>query len=147
MAKAERRATAKWQGNLPQGSGSVSFGTGAISEQPLSWAARTEQPGGKTSPEELLAASQAGCYAMAFSHTLAQNGTPAESVIVNATCTFEPVSGGYKVSNMDISVTGRVPGLDEAKFEQLAQQAEQGCPIANAIRNNVDIHLTAHLEK
>src|ERR1700731_2577962 len=141
MAKAERHATAQWQGNLPQGSGTVSFGTGAIPEQQLTWASRTEQPGGKTSPEELLAGAQAGCYAMAFAHTLAQNGTPAQSLNVNATCTFEPASGGYKVSTMDINVTGNVPGLSEQQFVQLAQQAEQGCPIANAIRNNVNIHL------
>src|SRR5579883_2458130 len=89
-AKAERHATAHWQGNLPQGSGTVSFGSGAISEQKLSWAARTEAPGGLTSPEELLAGAQAGCYAMAFAHTLAQNGTPAQSLTVNTTCTFAP---------------------------------------------------------
>ncbi|HLI05395.1 MAG TPA: OsmC family peroxiredoxin [Ktedonobacteraceae bacterium] len=145
-AKAERHATANWQGNLPQGSGTVSFGSGAISEQALTWASRTEAPGGKTSPEELLAGAQAGCYAMAFAHTLAQNGTPAESLTVNTTCTFEPQrTGGYKVSDMEINVTGKVPGLDEARFEQLAQQAEQGCPVTNAIRNNVNIHLSAHL--
>lgn len=144
--KAERHATANWQGNLPQGSGSVSFGSGAIAEQPLSWAARTETPGGKTSPEELLAGAQAGCYAMAFAHTLAQNGTPAQSLTVNTTCTFaaQP-TGGFKVSDMEISVTGNVPGLNEAQFEQLAKQAEQGCPVTNAIRNNVNIHLNAHL--
>ena len=147
MAKAERHATAKWQGNLPQGNGSVSFGSGAISEQQLSWASRTEQPGGKTSPEELLAGAQAGCSAMAFAHTLAQNGTPAQSLTVNTTCTFEPSGGGYKVSTMDINVTGNVPGLNEQQFEQLAQQAEQGCPVTNAIRNNVNISLNAQLGK
>src|SRR5579883_758444 len=146
--KAERHATAHWQGNLPQGNGSVSFGSGAIGEQKLSWAARTEAPGGLTSPEELLAGAQAGCYAMAFAHTLAQNGTPAQSLTVNTTCTFAPQpAGGYKVSDMEINVTGNVPGLDEAKFEQLARQAEQGCPVTNAIRNNVNIHLNAHLAR
>ncbi len=101
MAKAERRAEVEWQGSLIQGSGKlVSVGSGAIGNLPLTWAARTESSDGKTSPEELLAAAHAGCYAMAFSHALAQAGTPAERLTVDATCTFEQVGGGFKVSTM-----------------------------------------------
>ena len=145
--KAERRAEVVWQGTLVQGSGNlVSVGSGAIGNLPITWASRTERSDGKTSPEELLAASHAACYAMAFSHTLAQAGTPADQLTVDATCTFEQTESGFKVSNMALDVRGRVPGLDQAGFEKAAQQAEQGCPISNALRNNVAIHVKAQLE-
>lgn len=147
MVKAERRAEVVWEGNLIQGSGKVvSVGSGAIGELPITWASRTERSDGKTSPEELIAAAHAACYAMAFSHTLAQAGTPAERLLVNAVCTFEQVEGGFKITTMDLDVRGRVPGLDEAGFEKAAQQAEQGCPVSNALRNNVQIRVKAHLD-
>ena len=147
MLKAERRAEAVWEGNLIQGSGKVvSVGSGAIGELPITWASRTERSDGKTSPEELIAAAHAACYAMAFSHTLAQAGTPAERLLVNAVCTFEQVEAGFKITTMDLDVRGKVPGLDEAGFEKAAQQAEQGCPVSNALRNNVQIRVKAHLD-
>jgi len=147
MLKAERRADVVWEGDLLHGSGTiVSVGSGALGALPVTWASRTERSDGKTSPEELLAAAHAACYAMAFSHTLAQAGTPAERVSVSATCTFEQVEGGFKISTMDLDVRGKVPGLDEAGFEKVAQQAEQGCPVSNALRNNVQIRVNAHLE-
>ncbi len=147
MVKAERHARVEWQGSLAQGSGKiVEVGSGAIGQLPITWASRTERSDGKTSPEELIAAAHAACYAMAFSHALAQAGTPAESLNVNANCTFEQVGGGFKITTMDLDVTGKVPGMDEAGFEKAAQQAEQGCPVSNALRNNVEIRLNAHLE-
>jgi len=147
MLKAERRADVVWEGDLLHGSGTiVSVGSGALGALPVTWASRTESSDGKTSPEELMAATHAACYAMAFSHTLAQAGTPAERLSVSATCIFEQVEGGFKISTMDLDVRGKVPGLDEAGFEKVAQQAEQGCPVSNALRNNVDIRVNAHLE-
>ena len=147
MVKAERRAEAVWEGDLIHGSGKIAkVGSGALGELPLTWASRVERSAGRTSPEELLAAAHAGCYAMAFSHTLAQAGTPAESLDVNATSTFEQVGEGFKVTTMVLDVRGKVPGLDQAAFERVAQQAEQGCPISNALRNNVQIRVNAHLE-
>jgi lipoyl-dependent peroxiredoxin len=147
MAKAERRADVVWEGNLVQGHGKVvSVGSGALGELPITWASRTERSDGKTSPEELLAAAHAACYAMAFSHTLAQAGTPAERLTVSATCAFEQVGAGFKVTTMDLDVRGKVPGLDQAGFENIAQQAEQGCPVSNALRNNVQISVKAHLD-
>ena len=99
MLKAERRAEVEWQGSLMQGSGTiVSVGSGALQNLPVTWASRTERSDGRTSPEELLAAAHASCFAMAFSHGLAQAGTTAERLHVNATCTFEQVEGGFKVS-------------------------------------------------
>jgi len=145
--KAERRAEVVWQGDLMHGRGSiVSTGSGAIGGLPITWASRTERSDGKTSPEELLAAAHAACYAMAFSHALAQAGTPAERLTVNATCTFEQVESGFKVSTMNLNVRGKVPGLDSAGFEKVARQAEQGCPVSNALRNNVQIRVNASLE-
>src|SRR2546427_3151268 len=147
MLKAERRAEVEWQGSLMQGSGTiVGVGSGALQNLPVTWASRTERSDGKTSPEELLAAAHAACYAMAFSHTLAQAGTPSERLTVSATCAFEQVGEGFKVTTMDLDVHGKVPGLDQAGFEKVAQQAEQGCPISNALRNNVQIRVVAHLE-
>jgi len=147
MAKAERQAEVEWQGSLIQGSGKiVGVGSGAIGNLPITWASRTERSDGKTSPEELLAAAHAACFAMAFSHGLAQAGTTAERLHVNATCAFEQVEGGFKVSTMVLDVRGKVPGLDQASFEKAAQAAGQGCPVSNALRNNVAITVNAHLE-
>lgn len=147
MLKAERRAEVEWHGSLIQGSGTiVSVGSGAIGNLPVTWASRTERSDGKTSPEELLAAAHAACFAMAFSNGLAQAGTTAELLHVNATCTFEQVEGGFKVSTMVLDVRGKVPGLDQAGFEKAAQQAGEGCPVSNALRNNVAITVNAQLE-
>jgi len=148
MAKAERRAEATWEGNLTHGSGKiVSVGSGAIGDLPVTWASRTERSDGKTSPEELIAAAHAACYAMAFSHTLDQAGTPAQKLDVTAVCAFEPVGGGFKITTMDLNVRGNVQGLDQAGFEDAARKAEQGCPVSNALRNNVEIRVQAQLEQ
>ena len=147
MARAERRAEVVWEGSLVQGQGKIAnVGSGTLGELPITWAARTERSHTKTSPEELLAASHAACYAMALSHTLAQAGTPAKSLNVSAVCAFEQVKDGFKVTTMDLDVRGNVPGMDQAEFEKVAQQAEQGCPVSNALRNNVQIQVKAHLE-
>jgi lipoyl-dependent peroxiredoxin len=146
MALAERRAEAVWEGNLTEGRGRFTVGSGALQEQPVTWAARTEQPGGKTSPEELIAAAQATCYAMALSNTLNRQGTPPQQLVVDTTCELDRVEGGLKITRMQIDVRGKVPGIDQARFEQAAGQAEQGCPVSNALRNNVAMQLTARLE-
>ena len=139
---ADRTADVQWQGSLLEGTGVItSTGSGAFDALPVTWAARTQESNGKTSPEELLSMAQASCYAMQFSSVLAKAGHAPDQLDVNATATFNPP----KVSNMVIEVHGKVPGLDQAEFERLAAQAEQLCPIANAIRNNVDIQVTAHL--
>jgi osmotically inducible protein OsmC len=144
----ERRAEATWAGNLIQGHGTItSVGSGALSDLPVSWQARTESSGGKTSPEELLAAAQAACFAMAFSNNLAKAGSAPERLDVSAVCTFDQKpEGGWKVGTMRIDVRGHVPGIAAAEFERLAQETGQGCPISGAIRGNVEISVTAHLE-
>lgn len=144
MATATRRAEVVWQGDLIHGSGDLSSGTGAFGPLPVTWASRTERPDGKTSPEELMAAAQAACYAMALSHTLAQQGTPPERLDVSAACTFD--FGAGKITTMEITVKGKVPGLDAQGFKQAAAAGEQGCPVSNALRGNVQISVNAELE-
>lgn len=147
MATTQRHAEAKWNGNLIHGKGIVTVDSGVLNGQPVSWAARTEAVGNMTSPEELIAAAHAACFAMAFSHALDQAGHPPQSLTVNATCDFDrKPEGGFKVSAMHLSVRGQVPGLDNATFAQMAQDAEKGCPVSNALRNNVAIDVQAELE-
>jgi osmotically inducible protein OsmC len=145
---AESHASAVWEGNLVEGSGHVSAASGLFTDAPVTWAARTSRPDPKTSPEELIAAAHAACYAMAFSHTLAEAGSPAERLAVDAVCHFTPIeSGGFAVSRMDLDVHGSVPGIDQDAFERLAREGEHGCPVSNALRGNVEIELTATLDR
>jgi len=139
-AQAESTASATWQGSLVEGSGTITeSGSGAFSGMPTSWAARTGS-GGNTTPEELLAAAHASCYSMALSHALAGNGTPPTKLDVTATVGFDPkAGGGFEVSISHLKVTGTVPGVDEARFAELAQEASQGCPISGALKGNVEI--------
>ena len=146
MPGAQSRAEAVWRGDLPHGTGEVTSTSGVFGPLPLTWAARTVRVSGLTSPEELLAAAQAGCYAMALSNALAKRGTPPTSLRVTATATFDVGPNGARVSTMEIEVHGQVPSLDEPAFMDIAAEAEKSCPIANALRGNVDIHVSAHLE-
>lgn len=146
MLKIQRRAEMTWSGNLVRGNGAVRVGSGVVETLPMTWASRIEQPDGKTSPEELIAAAHAGCYAMALALTLTEGGTPPERLRVAAVCTLEEVEGKPKITSMELEATGKVVGLDAAGFEQVACQAEQLCPVSNALRQNVAIRLTAHLE-
>ena len=147
MALAERKAEAIWEGNLTQGKGSFTTGSGALGTQAVTWASRTEDPNGRTSPEELIAAAQATCYAMAFSNALNSAGTPPERLNVTATCALDRVDGKPTITTMRIDVHGKVPGIDQAAFESAARTAEQGCPVANALRNNVQITVNATLDQ
>src|SRR5687768_6262798 len=128
----ERTAEVVWSGDL-SGSGTVTNVTsGAVANLPVSWPARTEAPGGKTSPEELIAAAHAACYAMAFSHVLGGAGHAPEQLNVSATVIFSPkAGGGFSVSDSRLVVRGRVPGVDQARFAELAREGEQGCPVSN----------------
>ena len=142
---AKRRAEVTWEKDLIRGNGRLRFGTGALPETGVTWAARTEQPGGKTSPEELLAAAHASCYAMALSATLAANRTPPTRLDVTAVCTLDEVGGKWKVTMMELTVRGVVSGINNSKFKEIAKTAEAGCPISNTLRNNVEIRLNASL--
>lgn len=147
MAKVERTAEVQWEGDLVHGKGDLALKSSeAAGPLPITWASRIERPDGKTSPEELLAAAHAGCYAMALSHTLAQRGKPPERVEVRATCALEQVGEGYKVTTVELRARAIVPGMKDSEFHEAARAADQACPVSNAIRGNVDIRLDAELE-
>jgi lipoyl-dependent peroxiredoxin len=110
-----------------------------------SWASRTARSAGKTSPEELIAAAHASCFAMAFSHGLAQAGHTAERVEVSAEVTFD-TDEGPKITTSELTVNARVPGIDEAQFQEIAGGAKDGCPVSGALKGNVEFVLNATLE-
>lgn len=143
---AKRTAEAVWENDLLHGHGRVWGQSGALKEAPVSWAARTEAPGGKTSPEELLAAAHASCFSMAFSSALGKLGHPPKELRVKATATFDKVGDGMSVTMMELEVHGKVPGIDAAQFAEAAKGASVGCPISRALKGNVEIRVAAHLE-
>lgn len=135
-----RTANAVWSGDLVNGSGMITYVTsGVFSRLPISWAARTSEHNGKTSPEELLAAAHAACFSMAFSARLGKNGTPATNLDVRAEVTFDQVDGGWKVVSSVLKVKGTVPGIDKATFDRLADDAKDNCPISVALHGNVQL--------
>jgi osmotically inducible protein OsmC len=146
MAMATRVASVSWEGDLT-GTGELSLeSSGVLTNTPVTWASRTEAPEGRTSPEELLAAAHASCYAMAFSNILAkEGGVTAESLEVRAECDIDRVDGAAKVTAMRLKVRGAAMGMDEAGFVKLAIEAKENCPISGALMGNVDISLDAQL--
>jgi osmotically inducible protein OsmC len=142
-----RRAEAKWTGTLNTGSGSVTAVSSAtFADLPVSWAARTEAPGGLTSPEELLAAAHAACFSMALSGNLGRAGTPPDRLEVAAEVTFDKVEAGWKVVSSALTVRGWVPGSNAADFLAVAEATRDGCPISQAIKGNVELSVKATLE-
>ncbi|HYG72369.1 MAG TPA: OsmC family peroxiredoxin [Actinomycetota bacterium] len=145
---ATRTATVTWTGSLADGSGTVSSGTSQwFTDLPVSWASRTEDPEGRTSPEELLAAAHASCFAMALSGALARAGTPPDHLHVSAEVTFDKVGDKWSVTRSKLDVIGVVPGLDEDGFEGAAQGAKDGCPISRALAGNVELSVTSTVEE
>ena len=132
----ERRAQVTWRGSLLEGSGTIdATTTGAIGEQPVSWAARsTNATGGETSPEELIAAAHSACYAMSLSNEIAQAGGTPQALDVTADVTLgaDP-NGGFAITAIKLTVEGEVEGLDAAGFEKAAQAAKVGCPVSKAL--------------
>jgi osmotically inducible protein OsmC len=132
-----------WKGSLVEGGGRIdSVGTGAFGPLEVSWAARAEEPGGLTSPEELIAAAHASCYSMALSHGLAQAGTPPEKLETSATVTFQPGEGIVKIA---LTVVGTAPGVDAAAFQAAAEGAKENCPVSKALAGVPEITLEATL--
>ena len=148
MALAARDAQVTWEGTLGGGHGQLAMGSGATQRLPMEWASRSEQADGTTSPEELLAAAEAGCYAMALALALTRNGTPADRLSVRCVCELDKRDGEpeYVISGLRLEVGARVPGLDEATFQQLVERAEANCPISIALEARVPIELSASLD-
>jgi osmotically inducible protein OsmC len=119
-----------------------SVGSGAFGPLAVSWKARTEDPGGDTSPEELLAAAHASCFSMALSGALARQGNPPEALSTTATVTFVPGTG---ITKSVLDVEGTVPGLDEAGFREAAEGAKENCPVSQALKGNVELSVSARL--
>jgi lipoyl-dependent peroxiredoxin len=142
----KRHASAVWQGALGDGKGQITTQSGALSQHPYSFKARFEDESGKsgTNPEELLGAAHAGCFAMQLSHFLAENGTPAERLDARAVVSVEQAEGGFAVKSSALTLEGKVPGIDEAKFQELAQKAKEGCPISKAL-GAIEVSLDAKL--
>ena len=139
---ATRTATAHWEGSLLEGAGRVSLDSSGLGTYDVSWPARTEEPGGKTSPEELIAAAHSSCYCMSLSNVLAKAGTPPTSIDTRAEVTFQPGKG---VTGSHLVVRATVPGVSAERFAEIADEAEKACPVSNALRS-IPITLDAALD-
>jgi osmotically inducible protein OsmC len=141
----ERTANAVWEGDLMDGSGTVSTASGVVENATVKWSSRAEKADENTSPEELMAAAHATCVAMALAHALAQAGTPPQRLETEATATFDQADDGFRMTTMRLSIRGQVDGVDEETFRQAAEGAKEGCPVSKALEGNVDISLDASL--
>jgi len=139
----DRRADVTWQGSLMEGSGTIrSTTSGTLGEQKVSWPNRSEDNPDSTSPEELIAAAHAACFSMALSGGLSRAGTPPEELNTSATVTFQPGEGITKIA---LTVEGRVPGIDDAAFQEAANGAKANCPVSKALTGVPEITLEARL--
>ena len=139
----DRKADVIWQGDLMSGSGTIaSVTSGAFGALDVSWASRFEEPNGKTSPEELIAAAWASCFSMALSHGLAQAGHAPERLETSATVTFQPGEG---ITKGALSVKATVPGIEAAAFNEAAETAKQNCPVSKALAGIPEVSLDATL--
>ncbi|MER8070937.1 OsmC family protein [Streptomyces scopuliridis] len=136
-----RQAHTVWEGNLLQGTGTVTFDSSGIADQAVSWPSRAEAANGKTSPEELIAAAHSSCFSMALSNGLAKAGTPPTRLTTQADVTFQPGTG---ITGIHLTVQGEVPGMDAADFEKAAEDAKVNCPVSQALTGTT-ITLSASL--
>ncbi|HET8717120.1 MAG TPA: OsmC family protein [Nocardioidaceae bacterium] len=125
-----RKATTHWEGSLFEGAGRVSLESSGVGSYDVSWPARAEEPGGKTSPEELIAGAHSACFSMALSNELNKAGTPPQSLDTSADVSFEPGKG---ITGIHLTVTGRVEGIGAEDFEKAAQGAKENCPVSQAL--------------
>jgi osmotically inducible protein OsmC len=145
MPIARREAKIVWDGALARGTGTLTSGSGALDELAVTWASRTEQPDGKTSPEELIAAAHASCFAMALALLLDTHHTPPRRLAVGATCTLDEVDHAPRITTVELAVRAQVPGLDAADLEQIVGQAADLCPVSNALHGNVEVNVRSEL--
>ena len=131
-----RKASARWNGSLKEGKGTISTDTGVLRDTPYSFSTRFENEPG-TNPEELIAAAHAGCFSMALSGQLTTAGTPPESVDTTATVTLEKTDAGFTVTKVHLDVRAKVPGADQAAFETAANNAKTGCPISRLLKAEI----------
>ncbi len=140
---AVRTAEARWNGTLKEGNGNMRFGSGAF-DGAFSFGSRFEEGDG-TNPEELVGAAHAGCFSMAFSAELGRAGHDAESIETSARVHLESTDDGPAITRIELTMTGTVPGIDDAEFQKIAAGAKAGCPVSKALAG-VDISLDATLQ-
>jgi len=138
-----RTSSAIWRGGLKSGKGTIKVGKAF--EGGYSFPSRFEEGDG-TNPEELLASAHAGCLSMALAAGLERAGTPATEIATQASATLEKVGEAFRVTRMRLEVRGKVPGISASSFQEAAEKAKDGCPISNALKNNVAFELIAKLE-
>lgn len=136
-----RTATTSWQGDLPSGNGNVAFVSSGISDTPVSWPARSEEPNGKTSPEELIAAAHSACYSMALSAGLGKAGYTADDIETQAYVDFKAGTG---ITGIALNVRASIPGINADEFAEIAEATKTGCPVSQALQS-VPITLDAAL--
>ena len=140
----EKTARATWEGTLAEGHGRFSLGSGAVTDQAVTWKDRAEEGEG-TSPEELLAGAHASCVLMALAGALAKAGTPPTRLESEAKTTFDKVGEGFRITTIELSIRGEVEGIEEEAFQQAAEGAKENCPVSQALKGNVEVTLDAHL--
>ncbi|MCQ4043951.1 OsmC family peroxiredoxin [Streptantibioticus rubrisoli] len=138
----KRIAHTVWEGKLLDGGGTVTFDSSGIGEAEVTWASRAQEPDGKTSPEELIAAAHSSCYSMALSNILTKAGTPPTTLHTQAEVGFQPGEG---ITGIHLSVRGEVPGVDATAFTTAAEDAKKNCPVSQALTGTT-ITLTATLD-
>ncbi|HEX5511453.1 MAG TPA: OsmC family protein [Actinomycetales bacterium] len=126
-----RTASAHWEGSLMEGAGTTTLESSGLGTYDVTWAARSQEPGGKTSPEELIAAAHSTCFSMALSNGLAQAGNPPASLDTKAHVSFQP---GQGITGIRLEVVGNVPGITEDEFKQAAENAKENCPVSQALK-------------
>lgn len=147
MPRVQREAEVTWQGNVARGSGAISGATGAFENLPYSLATRVEKPDGKTSPEELLAAAHAACYAMSFAGELARAGSAPDHLDVHAVVTLDQVEdGSHRIVASELLARARVTGFDEASLQEAARAANEGCTFSALIAASAKVTVNAQLE-
>lgn len=138
----KKTASAVWQGDLKSGKGTISTESGALQDNPYGFNTRFEGAPG-TNPEELIGAAHAGCFSMALSLMLGQAGFTAERIATRAEVTLDKDGEGFSITAIALTLEAKIPGIDEAQFQQIANQAKEGCPVSKVL--NAQISLTASL--
>jgi osmotically inducible protein OsmC len=147
VPRVQREAEVTWEGNVARGSGTISAATGAFDHLPYSLATRVEKPDGKTSPEELLAAAHAGCYAMSLAGELTREGAPPDHLDVRAQVTLDQVEdGSHRIVSSELLARARVTDIDEATLQRVAEEASRGCTMSALIEASAEVTVKATLE-
>ena len=137
----KKNGTAHWTGTIKEGTGKVSTQSGALSDQPYGFNTRFEGKAG-TNPEELIGAAHAACYAMAMSLGLGDEGFTADDIDVKSVISLDEVEGGFAISGAHLTVTAKIPGIDQAKFDEVARATKEGCPVSKVLACDITMDAT-----